>query len=132
MTGVDHVTVAVPDLGEAWRLVTSRSDVSIGAAKEVPTQDVCIAYAELRNIKLDLVTPISAASRTTVFLENRPLGGLHHINLNVTDAKDAHAIATAQDIATVGPPHPGHHGRELIILGPKETPGALVEIENGE
>lgn len=129
MTGVDHIAIAVPDIEVAKRLLSSRFGISTGDAKDVPGQDVRIAYADLGNIKLEFVAPLNSDSPVKGFLEKRPLGGLHHICFSVPDAGEAHANASAEGISTNGPPCPGHHGRDLFFLSPKETLGALVEIE---
>lgn len=132
VAGVDHIAIAVPDLDAAERLLASRFGISLGEAKDVPAQDVRIAYADLGNIKLELVAPLSADSSVAGFLAKRPLGGLHHICFSVPNAREAHAEAVAQDLSTTGPPRPGHHGRDLFFLSPKDTLGALVEIESRE
>lgn len=130
VTGVDHIAIAVPDLEIAIELLRSRFGVSVGVPKDVPAQDVRIAYADLGNVKLELVAPSCPGSPVTGFLEKRPLGGLHHICFTVPDAQKAHAEATVEGLSTTGPPRPGHHGRDLFFLSPKEAFGALVEIEN--
>ena len=130
VAGVDHIAIAVLDIEAAAHLLSSRFGIPVGDAKEVPTQNVRIAYADLGNVKLELVAPLGPSSPVAGFLEKRPLGGLHHICFSVPDVEEAHANALSNGMSTTGPPRPGHHGRDLFFLSPKETLGALVEIES--
>ena len=130
VTRCDHIALAVPSLDDAIAMLTSRYGVTVGKPKEVPEQGVRIAYADLGNIHLELMEPMDPASPVQGFLQKRPLGGLHHICLTTADADQAHADFSSSGGTPLGPPRPGHHGRKLFFLSPKDNCGALIEIES--
>ena len=130
VTRCDHIALAVPNLDDAIELLTSRYGIKVGIPKEVSEQGVRIAYADLGNIHLELMEPMGADSPVQGFLHKRPLGGLHHICLSTADADQAHANFSSSGGKPLGTPRPGHHGRKLFFLSPKDNCGALIEIES--
>jgi methylmalonyl-CoA/ethylmalonyl-CoA epimerase len=131
VTGLSHIGLAVPDLPAAIRLFRERFACVVSEPIDVPAQKVRIAYVELGNARLELISPASDDSPLAKFLARRPEGGLHHIALAVEDAAEAAADARAEDFRILGSgaPVPGHHGRPLFFLDPRNLFGALTEIE---
>ncbi len=126
---LSHVAIAVPDLEAAIRLFREKFGCVVTEPIEAPAQKVRLAYVELANAKVELITPASADSPLTRFLERHPQGGLHHLALGVPDAAEAAAAAGAEGFRVLGAPTPGHHGRPLFFLDPRALVGALTEIE---
>jgi methylmalonyl-CoA/ethylmalonyl-CoA epimerase len=128
---LSHVGIAVPDLDAAMRLFRERFGCTVTGPFEAPAQKVRIAYVELANAKVELIAPAGPDSPLTKFLARNPKGGLHHLALGVANAAEAAEGAKAEEFRILGSgaPAPGHHGRPLFFLDPKDILGALTEIE---
>jgi len=128
--GVSHVGIVVPDLEAARALFTEKFGCTVGAPIDVPAQGLRLAYVTLGPIKIELLSPTSSDSTIAKFLARNPKGGLHHVALSVDDAQAAADAAPGSGLQVLGSkPSPGHHGRPLFFLHPKDTLGALFEIE---
>lgn len=131
VTGLSHIGLAVPDLGAASRFFRERFGCAVSEPIEVAAQKVRIAYVELGNARLELLEPLGPDSPVAKFLARRPEGGLHHIAFSVADAHEAAGAAATEQLRILGSgvPTPGHHGRPLFFLDPRNLFGALTEIE---
>jgi methylmalonyl-CoA/ethylmalonyl-CoA epimerase len=126
--GIDHVAIAVTNLDEAvqlWRDVLSLPLLSV---EEVPSQKVKVAVFEVGGARIELVSPTSADSPVTKFLDRRG-DGLHHISLRVDDCE-----AVLRELGKRGLPlvdkeaRQGAGGARVGFLHPKALGGILVEI----
>jgi methylmalonyl-CoA/ethylmalonyl-CoA epimerase len=128
---LSHIGIAVPDLDAAIALFRDRFACEVSAPVEAPAQQVRIAYVELGNARIELLSPMTADSPVAKFLARRPQGGLHHLALGVADADAAAAQARGESfhILGAGAPAPGHHGRPLFFLDPAALLGTLTEVE---
>jgi methylmalonyl-CoA/ethylmalonyl-CoA epimerase len=128
--GVSHIGIAVPDLEAASKLFAEKFGCEVGAPIDVPAQGLRLAYVTVGAMKIELLTPTSPDSTIAKFLARNPKGGLHHVALSVDDAQAAADAAPDTGLQVLGgKPSPGHHGRALFFLHPKDTLGALFEIE---
>jgi len=131
VTGCDHIALAVPDLEATIVLFRGLFGVAVGPPKDVPEQGMRIAYAELGNVRLELMEPTKSDSPIARFLGKRPNGGLHHISLTTADPQSAFDNATEAGLTPISPQvQRGHHGRDLFFLNPRDTNGTLIEIED--
>jgi methylmalonyl-CoA/ethylmalonyl-CoA epimerase len=128
---LSHIGIAVPDLEAAIALFRAKFGCEVSDPIDAPAQKVRIAYVELDNARVELITPSSPDSPLTKFLSRHPQGGLHHLALGVADAGEAADAARAEGFGILGAgvPTPGHHGRPLFFLDPRMLLGALTEIE---
>jgi methylmalonyl-CoA/ethylmalonyl-CoA epimerase len=128
--GVSHIGIAVPDLEAACALFAEKLGCTVGAPIDVPAQGLRLAYVTVGPIKIELLTPTSPDSAIAKFLARNPKGGVHHLALSVDDAQAAADAAPELGLQVLGAgPSPGHHGRPLFFLHPKDTLGSLFEIE---
>lgn len=130
-TKLSHIGLAVPDLEAAISLFVRCFGAVAGEPKDVPEQGLRMAYLQVGSAVLELMTPIAADSPIARFLQRNPAGGVHHLALSVPDASEAAAGAQEAGLRIVGSgePQPGHHGRPIFFLNPKDVLGALIEIE---
>ncbi|HEX2216869.1 MAG TPA: methylmalonyl-CoA epimerase [Xanthobacteraceae bacterium] len=128
---LSHVGIAVPDLDAAIRCFRERFGCRVTGPFEAAAQEVRIAYVELENARVELLTPTAPDSPLAKFLARHPAGGLHHLALGVDDTSEAAAAAISEGFRILGSgaPVPGHHGRPIFFLDPKAVFGALTEIE---
>ncbi len=92
------------------------------------TQNVKISFIKFSNITLELIEPISEKSPISNFLKKNPLGGMHHVGLEVDDLNNTYSDAKNNDLEPLSKPVKGYHGRELFFLHPKKMMNTLFEI----
>ena len=131
---LDHVSIAVPDLGVAAAFYRDTFGCDVGAPIDVPGEDMRIAYVQLANIKIELMQPLDDASAVGKFLARNPAGGIHHICMATPDAEAATDAASKAGLRVRGDgaPKPGHHGHKLFFLHPKDCIGTLIEVEEAD
>src|SRR5262249_38494870 len=96
VTGLSHVSIAVPDLEAAARQLNDNYGLSVGARMVNAEQGVPLAYVELGAAKIELMEPSRPDSPVAKFLERNPKGGIHHFCLGVDNVEQA-AQAFAQN-----------------------------------
>lgn len=132
VTGFDHISLAVPDLDAAMALYRDQFGCTVGEPIEIPKQGIRMAYVDLGNAKIELMEPLDETSPIAKFIERNPAGGIHHFCLTTENAESAARAATAASLRVLGTPAPGHHGRDLFFLHPKDMLGTLIEVEEAE
>ena len=128
---LEHVALAVPDLQAAITFFSKTFGLAVSEMVVSPEQGVRMAYVDLGNAKLELMEPVGDASPIAKFVSQNPSGGIHHICIETDDAEKAIAGAGGAGLRVLGDgtAKPGHHGKKLFFLHPKDTLGALMEIE---
>ncbi len=128
---LNHVAIAVPDLGAAATLYRDTLGARVSAPQPEPAHGVTVVFVELPNTKVELLEPLGQGSPIAGFLEKSPSGGIHHICYEVDDilaARDRLA-ATGARVLGDGQPKIGAHGKPVLFLHPKDFTGTLVELE---
>jgi len=131
ITGLSHVSIAVPSLEAAAQRLKEVYGLTVGEAVVNEDQGIRLAYVELGNARIELMEPARPDSSISRFLEHHPAGGIHHFCLSVDDVP-----ATTADIAEKGARVLGDgaeilnvHGERIAFVHPKDFYGALVELE---
>ena len=83
---------------------------------------------KFKNIKLELIEPLDHESPVNSFLSKNPLGGLHHLGLEVNNIDETYDIAQNLELNPIGKPSEGYHGKLLFFLHPKKMMNTLIEI----
>ncbi|NKB51349.1 MAG: methylmalonyl-CoA epimerase [Rhizobiaceae bacterium] len=128
---LNHVAIAVPDLGAATKLYRDALGATVSEPQQLPEHGVTVVFVELPNSKVELLEPLGEASPIGKFLESSPAGGMHHICYEVDDilaARD-HLKAEGARVLGDGQPKTGAHGKPVLFLHPKDFAGTLVELE---
>jgi methylmalonyl-CoA epimerase len=127
---IDHVAIIVRNIEQALQFYRDTLGIEPSAIKEVPTEQVRIAFLPLggpQGSEIELVEPLNANSSLAKFLEKRG-EGLHHICLEVDDID-----ASLQEMQEKGAPvldtqpRVAAEGR-AVFLHPKGTNGVLLEL----
>lgn len=128
---LNHVAIAVPDLGAAIAQYRDTLGANVGAPQDEPDHGVTVVFIELPNTKIELLHPLGDNSPITAFLEKNPSGGIHHICYEVEDILAARDKLKASGARVLGSPEPkiGAHGKPVLFLHPKDFNGCLVELE---
>jgi methylmalonyl-CoA/ethylmalonyl-CoA epimerase len=131
ITGLSHVSIAVPSLEAAAKRLKELYGLEVGAAKVNEQQGVRLAYVELPNARIELMEPSRSDSPISKFLERNPNGGIHHFCLNVDDVAATTRVVAGKGARVLGDgsPQKNVHGERIAFVHPKDFLGALVELE---
>ena len=95
---IDHIGIVVPNIEKAlahYKNVFNK----IGSKPIISeTQNVKISFIEFSNVKLELIEPLSEKSPISNFLKKNPLGGMHHVGLEVDDLNNTYSDAKNNDL----------------------------------
>jgi methylmalonyl-CoA epimerase len=124
---VDHLGIAVRDLGEALRAYRALG-FEVESVHEVPTEKVRAAFLPVGESRLELLEPTDPGSVIARFLEKR--AGLHHVCVLVEDIEQALAELKAAGVELLDErPRPGAGGSRVAFLHPRAGAGVLLELK---
>ena len=128
---INHIAIAVPDLGVASAQWRERLGVVISAPKRLPKHGVKVVFIAASNGKVELLEPLDDKSPIAKFLERNPDGGLHHICFDVPDLIASRDQLLATGARILGSPDPkiGAHGKPVLFIHPKDLTGSLIELQ---
>jgi methylmalonyl-CoA/ethylmalonyl-CoA epimerase len=131
ITGLSHVSLAVPSLETAAKRLQELYGLAAGEPMLNEQQGIRLAYIDLGNAKIELMEPIRPDSSISKFLEHHPAGGIHHFCLNVNDMVPAADAIAAKGVRVLGEAGETRnvHGELIAFVHPKDFFGALVELE---
>ncbi|HXL38438.1 MAG TPA: methylmalonyl-CoA epimerase [Ktedonobacteraceae bacterium] len=127
---IDHIAIIVRNIEQALVFYRDILGIMPGEIKEVPTEQVRIAFLPMGGpdgSEIELIEPISTDSSLTKFLEKRG-EGLHHICLEVDDIDTA--LVELQEKGTPvldKQPRIAAEGR-AIFIHPRAANGVLLEL----
>ena len=125
---IDHVGIVVPSIEQAIKHYEKNFNIERGEIKVSKKQQVKISLLEFKNIRLELIEPLNKESPINGFLSKNPLGGLHHLGLEVNNIDKTYEIAENLELDPIGKPSEGYHGKLLFFLHPKKMMNTLIEI----
>ena len=128
---INHIAIAVPDLGVASAQWRERFGAVVSAPKRLPKYGVKVVFIAASNGKIELLEPLDDNSPIGNFLERNPDGGLHHICFDVPDliASRDQLLATGARILGSPDPEIGAHGKPVLFIHPKDLTGSLIELQ---
>ncbi len=127
---IDHVAIIVRDIEQALVFYRDTLGIIPGEIKDVPTEEVRIAFLPMGGpggSEIELVQPTSSTSSLARYLEKRG-EGLHHICLEVDNIDAALADMQAKGAPALDSvPRVAAEGR-AIFIHPKAANGVLLEL----
>ncbi len=128
---LNHVAIAVPDLGSAAALYRDTLGAKVSRPVDMPAHGVTTVFVELPNAKIELLHPLGADSPIAGFLARNPGGGIHHLCYEVGDILAARDRLKGQGMRVLGDGEPkiGAHDKPVLFLHPKDFCGTLIELE---
>ena len=130
ITGLSHVSIAVPNLQTAARELEKKYGLKIGEIRVNEQQGVRMAYVDLGNAKIELMEPSRPDSPVAKFLERNPHGGIHHFSLQVNSIQASIVELEHQGARVLGDGMQKNvHGERIAFVHPRDFLGALVELE---
>ena len=128
---IDHVAIIVRNIEQALVFYRDTLGISPSEIKEVPTEQVRIAFLPMGGpggSEIELIEPTTPDSSLARFLEKHG-EGLHHICLEVEDIDASWQEMQAQGAAVLDKePRIAAAGR-AIFLHPKSTHGVLAVVD---
>lgn len=128
---LNHIAIAVPNLSDAMAQYRDMLGVTVSEPQDEPDHGVTVAFVELPNSKVELMSPLGENSPIQRFLDRNPSGGIHHICYEVEDicqARDRMREKGARILGN-GEPKIGAHGKPVLFLHPSDFNGCLIELE---
>ncbi len=124
---IDHIAIVVENLEKALEVYRDALGMTVADVKEMPEQDVKMAFLPTGDSEIELLEPLSTESGIAKYLAKRG-EGLHHICLEVDDL-----AATLADLKAKGAqlidetPKRGAYG-QVAFIHPKGAHGVLIEL----
>ena len=128
INNIDHIGIVVPNIEEAINHYQKNFNVKKSKIKISKEQKVKISLLNFNNIKLELIEPMGPESPVLSFLSKNPLGGLHHIGVEVDNINETYNDAQNLGLDPIGKPSKGYHGKLLFFLHPKKMMNTLIEF----
>ena len=126
---LDHVGIAVGDLGTSLAFYRDVLGLEVEAPEEVPSQRVRAHFIPVGESTLELLEATADDSPIAKFVAKRG-PGLHHVCLRVDDIKAALAELKSRGVRLIDEtPRPGAHHSLVAFLHPASTHGVLVELK---
>jgi methylmalonyl-CoA/ethylmalonyl-CoA epimerase len=128
LTQIDHVGIAVSDLGEAverYRRTFGIEPVHRERMDDQGVEEVLFAVGESFVQLLGALGPDTPVGR---FLGKRG-PGVHHVGYRVASVADALEHLRAEGVGLIDEvPRPGSRGTTIAFVHPKDTGGVLIEL----
>jgi methylmalonyl-CoA/ethylmalonyl-CoA epimerase len=130
-TGLSHVSIVVPDIEAAARVLKERYGLEIGPRLVNEQQGVRLAYVAVGSSRIELMEPSRPDSPVAKYLERNPKGGIHHFSLSVDGMDDTLRPLRENGVRILGDgtPQANVHGERIAFIHPADFLGALVELE---
>ena len=126
---LNHVAIATNDLDKATALYRDTLGAKVSAPVDQLEHGVTTVFVELPGSKIELLSPLGAASPIANFLTRNPQGGVHHLCFEVADIAAARDRLVGQGARVLGDIKTGAHGKPVLFLHPKDFGGVLIELE---
>jgi methylmalonyl-CoA epimerase len=128
LTEIDHVAIAVHDLGAAIDYYRETFGALVEHREVVESDGVEEALLRVADSYIQLLTPTSDDSPVAKSLEKRG-EGLHHIGYRVRDCAEALQAVKDQGGKVIDEqPRPGSRGTTVAFVHPKTAFGTLIEL----
>jgi methylmalonyl-CoA/ethylmalonyl-CoA epimerase len=128
LTEIDHVAIAVNDLGEAIDYYRETFGAVVDHREIVESDGVEEALLKVADSYIQLLTPTRDDSPVAKYLEKKG-EGLHHIGYRVADCGVALEAVKAQGGKVIDEkPRPGSRGTTVAFIHPKTAFGTLIEL----
>lgn len=126
---IDHIGIAVRDLGESLAFFKDALGLELDAPEDVPSQRVRAHFLQAGEAAFELVEPTADDSPIAQFIARRG-AGLHHVALRVDDIVAALAELKAKGVRLIDEtPRPGAHDSLVAFIHPASAHGVLVELK---
>lgn len=128
MQKIEHIGIAVKNIGESTALFEKLLGVGPYKTEEVPSEGVRTTIFNTGPNKIELLEALSEDSPIAKFLEKRG-EGVHHIAFSVEDIEAEVIRLKAEGFKVLNEvPKKGADNKRVVFLHPKSTSGVLIEL----
>ncbi|OFW10995.1 MAG: methylmalonyl-CoA epimerase [Acidobacteria bacterium RIFCSPLOWO2_02_FULL_67_36] len=125
---IDHIGIAVADLGDALAFYRDALGLEVEAPEEVASQRVRAHFLRAGDSAIELLEATAEDSPIAKFMAKRG-AGMHHVALRVADIVAALAELKTRGVRLIdGTPRPGAHGSLVAFVHPSSAHGVLIEL----
>ena len=126
---LDHIGIAVGDLGEALKFYRDALGLEVEAPEEVASQRVRAHFIPVGESAIELLEATAEDSPIAKYIGKRG-PGIHHITLRVDDIRAALARLKEKGVRLIDEsPREGAHGSLVAFIHPASAHGVLVELK---
>jgi methylmalonyl-CoA/ethylmalonyl-CoA epimerase len=126
---LDHIGIAVADLGEALKFYRDALGLEIEAPEEVASQRVRAHFIPIGESAIELLEATAADSPIAKYVAKRG-PGIHHLTLRVEDIRAVLAHLKEKGVRLIDEsPRDGAHGSLVAFIHPASTHGVLIELK---
>jgi methylmalonyl-CoA epimerase len=126
---LDHVGIAVRDVGEALAFYRDALGLEVEMPEEVVQQRVRAHFIPIGGAALELLEATSPESVIARYVEKHG-PGLHHITLRVENIRGALALLKSRGVRLVDDePRQGAEGALVAFVHPSAAHGVLIELK---
>ena len=126
---LDHIGIAVGDLGQAMAFYRDALGLEIEAPEEVVSQKVRAYFIPVGGSALELLEPTAPDSPIAKYIAKRG-PGIHHVTLRVDDIHAALTQLKARNVRLIdNEPREGAEGALIAFVHPASTHGVLIELK---
>ena len=128
MEKLEHIGIAVKNLGEANQLFAKLLGRAHYKIEEVETEGVRTSFFDIGGIKIELLEATRADSPIARFIEKRG-EGIHHLAFASNDIEAEIKNFSQEGFTSLSEqPKAGADNKKIVFLHPKTTNGVLVEL----
>lgn len=128
MKKVEHIGIAVKDLGNANQMFEKLFGQGHYKVEEVKSEGVSTSFFQVGDTKVELLEATSEDSAIAKFIEKRG-EGMHHIAFEVEDIEAEMERMKKEGFTVLNEsPKRGADNKLVCFLHPKTTNGLLVEL----
>jgi methylmalonyl-CoA/ethylmalonyl-CoA epimerase len=126
---LDHIGIAVGDLGEALKFYRDALGLDVEAPEEVASQRVRAHFIPTGEAAIELLEATADDSPIAKYVAKRG-PGIHHLTLRVDDIRAVLARLKEKGVRLIDEaPREGAHGSLVAFIHPASTHGVLVELK---
>lgn len=125
---LDHIGIAVHDLGRAIKTYEALFGCAIAAPERLEARGIEVAFVGAHQPRLELLGAIRQDSEIAAFLNKRG-EGVHHICMRVQNLSETVQKLESQGMRMVGGGiRPGADNSRVAFVHPKDAHGVLLEL----
>jgi GTPase len=126
---LDHVGIAVQDVGKSLAFFRDALGLDVGVPEEVASQRVRAHFIPVGESSIELLEATASDSAIAKYVEKRG-PGIHHLTLRVDDIRAVLDQLKARGVRLVDQePRPGAEGSLVAFIHPSAAHGVLVELK---
>jgi methylmalonyl-CoA/ethylmalonyl-CoA epimerase len=128
MTQIEHIGIAVKDIGSAGKIYEKLLNTLVYKTEDVESEGVKTAFLQVGPNKIELLEATATDSPISKFIEKKG-EGIHHIAFDVEDIiAEMERLKNEGFILLSDTPKDGADNKLVCFVHPKSANGVLIEL----